>query len=404
MHLFTMRHALFAILLGFLLTNSASAQFEGRFYLDKDTYQTGEPVYLYFDLTNNGTEPIGGMAGNIYSMCSGYRIEVSNDPSVDISSCSPVGIGGTCIVGGWSVAAGESLHEKILLNYEHDLSKAGIYSVRASRTLDYRPTAAVLANIQLSTEANIESSFHIVVRDGNLQNLVQTFEPYVADLHSKDEDRRGEAARAIGSLAPPFLEGAIVSMLDSAATRPFALIGLRHLNTSRSREALAKIVQGTSGYSYEKEQAIKYLSEMEDKRYFPLLLDEAKMQEPNQARDYALAASQLGGEDAMPYVTSLLGSTDPFSRANGIMALPLTGSRRAIPVLIDLLRSADVNVAQIASIGLIRLSHRSPYEPGHWFSNSPSDEYSDWISWWRLQKNDAPIYGPGQCGKIEPFK
>src|SRR5260370_31233000 len=143
-----MRHVLFAVLLSVLLTDSASAQFEGRFYLDKDTHETGEPVYLYFDLTNNGTEPIGGMAGSIYSICSGYRIEISNDPSVDISSCSPIGIGGSCILGAWSVAPGESLHEKILLNYEHDLSKAGIYSVRASRTLDYRPTAAALANIQ----------------------------------------------------------------------------------------------------------------------------------------------------------------------------------------------------------------------------------------------------------------
>jgi hypothetical protein len=386
-----MRHVLFAVLLSVLLTNSASAQFEGRFYLDKDTYQTGEPVYLYFDLTNNGTAPIGGVAGSIYSICGGYRIEISNDPSVDISSCSPIGIGASCAAGAWAVAPGESRHEKILLNYEHDLSKAGIYSVRASRTLG-------------STQEKIESSFHIVLRDGNPDNLVLTFQPYVADLHSKDEELRREAARAIGSLAPPFLEDTILSMLDSAATRPFALIGLRHLNTSRSREALAKIVQGTSGYSYEKAQSIKFLSEMEDKRYFSLLLDEAKMQEPNQARDYVLAASQLGGEDAMPYVTSLLGSSDPFSRANGIMALPLTGSRNAVPVLIDLLRSADVNVAQIASIGLIRLSHRSPYEAGHWFSNSPSDEYSDWTSWWRVRKNDAPMYGPSQCGKIEPLR
>jgi HEAT repeat protein len=39
----------------------------------------------------------------------------------------------------------------------------------------------------------------------------------------------------------------------------------------------------------------------------------------------------------MPYVVSLLGSSDPFSRGNAIMALPQTGSRLAVPLLIDLL-------------------------------------------------------------------
>jgi HEAT repeat protein len=404
MHASTLSHGLFAVLLGFFLTSTASAQLEGRLYLDKDEYQVGEPIYLLFDLTNNSTEPMQAVIGSSYSLCGGYRIEISSDPSADLSSCSPLGSGGSCISGGWAIAPAETRHDKVLLNYEHDLSKAGIYSVRASRTLNYGSPASALADLNSGVQIKTESLFHIVVEDGNPENLLETFQPYVADLHSNDEERQREAARVIGSLAPPFLEDTILYMLDSAVTRPFALIGLRHLNTSRSREALAKIVQGTSGYSYDKEQAIKYLSEMEDKKYFSLLLDEAKKQEPNQATDYVLAAAQLGGEDAMPYVASLASSSDAFSRANGLMALPLTGSRRAVPVLIDLLRSPDVDLARLASIGLIRLSHRSPLEAGQWFSNSASNEHANWISWWRLRGDDAPIYGPSQCGKIEALR
>jgi hypothetical protein len=392
MHPSTLRRGLLAVLLGLFLTSTASAQLEARLYLDKDKYQVGEPIYLRFELKNNSTERLVGLTGSSYSFCGGYQIEISSDPSADLSSCSPLGFGGSCIGGVWAISPAETLHDKVLLNYEHDLSKPGIYNVRASRTLS--------GGINIKTE----SLFHIVVEDGNPENLIETFRPYVADLHSKDEERQSETARVIGSLAPPFLEDTIISMLDSAVTRPFALIGLRHLNTSRSREALGKIVQGTSGYSYDKAQAIKYLSEMEDKKYFPLLLDEAKKQQPNQARDYVLAAAQLGGEDAMPYVASLVASNDAFSRANGVMALPLTGSRRALPALIDLLRSPDSDLARLASIGLIRLSHRSPLEAGQWFSNSPSNEYANWISWWRLRGADAPIYGPSQCGKIEALR
>jgi len=80
------------------------------------------------------------------------------------------------------------------------------------------------------------------------------------------------------------------------------------------------------------------------------------------ARDYVLAAAQLGGENAMPYVVSLVSSSDAFSRANGIMALPLTGSRRAVPVLIDLLQSPDMDLARLASIGLNRYQSSLKHE------------------------------------------
>ena len=403
MRRFAIRSGLFAVLFGFLLTSRGSAQLEGRLFLDKDKYVAGEPVYLHFDLTNKGTEPMQVAVGNSYSFCGGYRIEVSSDPSADFSSCA-LGPGASCVVGGWTIAPGETLHDNVLLNYEHDLSKSTIYDISATRTLNYGPAGAgSLTNQTKGVQVKVEAQFRIRVEDGTDDSLVLIFQPYLSDLNSKDEERQREGARVIGSLAPPFLEETILSMADSPVTRPFAIIGLKHLNTGRSREALASIVQNTAGYSSEKEQAIKYLSEMGDKKYFPLLLDEAKKHEPNQARDYVLAAAQLGGEDAMPYVGSLLGSPDPFSRGNGVMALPQTGSRRAVPVLIDLLRSADVDLGRLASIGLIHLTHRSPLESGRWYSDTPSSEYPDWFRWWVLRGESASTYGPSQCGRIEPL-
>ena len=402
MRTFDARHGLSAVLLGLFAISPAFAQLEGRLYLDKDAYVTGEPVYLHFDLTNNGTEPIQVATGNSYSFCGGYRIEMSSDPA-GTSSCASLGSGGSCIGGGWVIAPGETRQDKVLLNYEHDLSKAGSYHIRASRTLNSGHPGDGLANPSNGVQVRTESQFDIQVQDGNTESLPPMFEVYVADLHSKDEERQREAARVIGSMAPPFLEDTILSMIDSPVTRPFALTGLRHLNTSRAREALAGIIQRTSGYSYEKEQSIKYLAEMGDEKYFPLLLDAAKKQEPNQARDYVLAAAQLGGEDAMPYVTSLLISPNLFSHANGVMALPQTASRRAVPILIELLRSPDVDVGKLASIGLIRLTHRSPLEGGRWFSDLPSNEYPAWIGWWMSRGDTAAIYGPSQCGSIQPL-
>jgi hypothetical protein len=395
-----LRQCLFAALLIFLLASTASAQLEGRLYLDKNEYMAGGPVYLRFDLKNIGTEPLQVVTGNSYSFCGGYRIEMSSEPFPDTSSCAPLGSGRSCIIGGWVIQPGETRQDKVLLNYEHDLSKADVYSIRASRILKYGPPGAGLANSPSSLQIKVEGQLDIRVEVGKPENLAAIIQPYVEDLLSKDEEHQREAARVIGSLAPPFLEDTIISMASSPVTRPFALIGLRHLNTPRSRETLAGFVEGNSGYSNESEQAIKFLSEMKDKKYYPLLLGEANKKEPNQARDYVLAAAQLGGENAMPSVGSLLISPNKFSRANGVMALPLTGSPRAVPLLIDLLRSPDVDVARLASIGLIRLTHCSPFEAGRWFSDSPSNEYQSWIRWWMLRGNGVPIYGPSQCGEI----
>jgi hypothetical protein len=398
---FVLPRGLFIVLFGFVLTSTASAQLEGRLYLDKDSFLAGEPVYLHFDLTNKGAKSVEVAVGNSYSFCGGYRIEVSSDPSAEMSSCSAVGSGGSCGVGAVPIASGETRHDRVLLNFEHDLSKPGAYDISASQTLSYGPTGADLGSRNQWVQVKTDAQFHIRVEDGSDESLAPLFQPYLADLNSKDEARRGEAARVIGSLAPSFLEETILSMLDSPVTRPFALIGLKHLNTPRSREALAGIVQNTTGYSYEKGQAIKFLSEMGDRAYFPLLLDEATRHEPNQARDYVLAAAELGGEDAMPYAVSLVMSPDPFSRANGVMALPLTGSRTAVPILIDLLRNQDIDLERLASIGLIRLTHLSPLGENRWFSDNPSDENPEWRSWWLSNGASTPIYGPSQCGKVE---
>jgi HEAT repeat protein len=90
-----------------------------------------------------------------------------------------------------------------------------------------------------------------------------------------------------------------------------------------------------------------------------------------------------------------------FSRANGVMALPQTGSRRAVPILIELLRNPNPDIGRLASIGLIHLTHRSPFEAGRWFIDPPSNEYQDWFRWWMVRGDGAPVYGPSQCGVIE---
>lgn len=387
------------ILVCFLPWKDACAQLRGQFSLEKEQYEVGEPIYLEFDLTNVGRDSIQMFRGDRYSFCGGYKIELSSGPPIVHSSCDR-GFDGSCVGGEQIIAPGETRREKVLVNFGHDLSKSATYDLHATYATRYGPRTKDVSLWAGAETLTVETHFQIQLTKGSQENLMAAFQPFVAALASKDEERQREAARVIGSLAPPFLEDTIVSMLDSPAARPFALLGLRNLNTPRSREILAGIVGNTPGYTYEREQAIKYLAEMEDKKYLPLLLDVAEKQLPNEARDYVLAAAQLGGDDAMSFLGSLLDDPNPFSRANGVMALSQTGSRRAVPLLIETLKSADTDLGKLASIGLIQLTHRSPFSDGRMYSDSPAQLYVPWLRWWSFRGNNAPTYGPRDCSEI----
>jgi hypothetical protein len=400
----TKRRFVLAVLISFLSGGSAFAQLEGRLSLEKEEYKVGEPIFLLSEITNTGKEAIQFVRGDRYSYCGGYRIEVLSTPPLTHSSCDR-GYAVSCPGGARIMAPGETLREKVLVNYEHPLSKPGFYEIQVALAVNYGPRTeepSYVAGLQSKTEAHFR--IKLTQADGDGESPEAAFQPFLAELASKDENRQREAGRVIGSLAPAFLEDTILSMMNTPSTRGFALLGLKRLNTERSRQALANIVETTAGYTWEKELAIRSLAEMKDKKYFPLLLDEAKKHAPNEAGTYISAAAELGGDDAVAFLVSLVGDRDPFSRANGMRALAQTGSRRAVPILIEALKSRDADLARLAFMGLVQLTHRTPLANGEMSSTSPSQQYANWLGWWSLHGNSAAIYGPRECGEIEPLK
>jgi hypothetical protein len=135
--------------------------------------------------------------------------------------------------------------------------------------------------------------------------------------------------------------------------------------------------------------AVGYLAQMGDKNYFPMLLGIAKEVEVGQGREYVLAAAELGVDDAVPYLKELLGSANPNARANGVMGLGVTGSRAAVPILIETLKGSNAELVKLAANGLTELTHRS------------SEQTEKWATWWAAAGTAAKVYGPRECGEVE---
>jgi PBS lyase HEAT-like repeat len=371
-----------ALLLAALVGAATRAQLQGHISMAKDVYFAGEPVYVLFEYTNVGKDAVQYSAGDPYAEgCGGYKLEVSEDGAKEHASCGERGAGLECIVGSEILAAGETRHQLILVNFGHDLSQAGKYQIHATQEMKYAVATGDVKLAAAQLQFKVEQRFTMQVMKADRERLVGIYKPYVVNLNSQDDEIQREAERAIVSGAPPWLEDTIVGMLRRYTSREFALLGLKNLNTARSREELAKIVQNTSENTEENLTAVRYLAELGDKRYFPMLLEIAKKQPANEGREYVLAAAELGGDESVMFLQEMLGSGDGSARANAVMGLGKTGSRAAVPLLIEVLN--DRELGKLAGQGLVELTHR---------------QEGDWSRWWAANAGNAAVFGVGECG------
>ncbi len=390
---------LVALLSGLVGASAARAQLQGHISMAKDVYLAGEPVYVLFELTNVGKEPVQFAAGDPYSEgCGGYTMEVSSGPPVKHSSCRSEPAP-ECIVGNEILTSGETRHRLLLVNYGHDVSKAGNYEIHATQAFKYGPLGS--REIAAGTkEFKEEQRLQIRVLKGSREALEGIYRVYVKNLGSNDDEIQREAERAIVSGAPPWLEDTIVGMLRRYTSGEFALLGLKNLNTPRAREELAKLVQNTSAYTQESEMAVSYLGQMGDKKYFPMLLEIAKKQPADEGRAYVLAAAELGGDEAIPYLRGLLSSTNKNAQTNGVLGLEKTGSGAAVPSLIETLKSPDADLGKLAAMALTGLTHREMGDAtGR--ADPPAEAYARWQKWWGENGSSATVYGPRECGEVE---
>ncbi len=376
------RRVVVALLLALVGVAATRAQLQGHISMAKNVYFAGEPIYVLFEYTNVGKDAVQYAAGDPYAEgCGGYKLKVSEEPAQESASCGERGGARECMAGSEILAAGETRHQLILVNYAHDLSTAGNYEIRATQEMKYAVATGDVRLAAIEQQFKVEQRFTIQVVKVDSERLQAIYKPYVVNLSSQDDEIQREAERAIVSGAPPWLEDTIVGMLRQYTSREFALLGLKNLNTPRSRAELAKIVQNTSEDTEENLTAVRYLAELGDKTYFPMLLEIAKKQPANEGREYVLAAAELGGADAVPFLQELLGSGDGSARANAAMALGKTGSRAAVPLLIQVLK--DRELGKLAGEGLVELTHR---------------QEGDWAGWWAGNSGNAAVFGVG-CGK-----
>lgn len=376
------------------------AQVTGTFSLDKTTFAPGEPVFLSFTLHNYGIDPEEIQTADPYSICSGYKVHITRDGSPP-PTCFKNFIG-DCLAGAISLASGTSLTERILLNYHNDsridlgtvVSTPGNYTVEATRGIAFDPQSGKIFTSPDHSEAH--DTFHLRI-DHALELPPTVYAPYILQLDSNDSEARREAARTLATIAPPTLEPLLLNFATSKdpGIKQFAPLALSNLSTKASIAALAQMVVDNKPGTYESMTAADDLAKTHDPAWLPLLLEIADQH----GAMYLNYAADSGGDAAIAPLLTRLRSPDPDTRSNAIFALGYTGSRAAVPILINLLPTqanpddASRNTALSADAALTELTHLYP-EPG---TDRIPTWHSRWQNWWLTNSQTATIYKPEEC-------
>lgn len=391
--------------LGLILTSHlCGAQVTAYFSLDKTVYAAGEPVLLSFTLSNDGKQPVNISTADPYSFCSSYQIHIERQGEPNVA-CYKQSFGGSCPSGVITLQPHDTRTEQILLNFQNDsrgelnppVGVPGQYTIDAQRTVGQSPSGAN-ASSSKDTSYDVHQTLTLQVNKA-LEVKPSIYDSFVQQLNSSDDAIRRNAARTLATLAPASLEPLLLTFPGSKdyAIRQEAPLALANLGTERSLSALAEMLTHSPSGSYESMASAENLGRTHDRKWLPLLLEVAD----KQGAMYLRNAAESGGELAIPALISRMHSTKAGDRSNAISAMGDTGSRAAVPLLINLLTVTGKaeegwpDDALSAEVALQQLTHY--YVDRSDTSSWINDARGRWQRWWLVSGHDAKMYWPRDC-------
>jgi HEAT repeat protein len=195
-------------------------------------------------------------------------------------------------------------------------------------------------------------------------------------------------------------------MLHTPGRQSIGVEGLRNLGTPSAHRALLEFVRDSPPTNIPAlyQNALRYLGEIGDSDDVPILLKAAHTNAlDSYSREVAIeSAGVAGGAAAVPSLEAELQDRPMDTRLDIVRALPLTGSRVAVPVLIRLLQSPEGRISSFAEYGLEALTHLRGAKLDGSLPPLPT-AYSKWMRWWVTDGQTATIFKPDQCGEIKPI-
>jgi hypothetical protein len=357
------------------------------FHPEKSATPLGEAVFVLVELTNVSSRTVqfddGACAQSFTPV-----VPVKHRVTDSLYGCAGAGTAGSCLGSFVELKPGEKLLRRYLLPDGLEPGAAGDFDYTVERQITFY---ARDGSHKVVDREEVREAFTVHAVEVNHAQLEADYAPLVTDLQSRDAMQRALAASAITQHPQNFLEPVILKLSQDPATTVASITGLKKLGTDRSKQRLAELT-GSEYEEYIRQPATTALAELGDSRYCDLMLQLMNLRQGYTSEIAAKGAGLLCGEKAIPQLVALLsGGPSTFPAYEIAYALGNTGSRTAVPVLIELLTNTDDGIRRAAREALHTLTHRM----------SNGDDFradrQDWLAWWGMEGKTAQTFDPTQC-------
>ena len=356
-----------------------------RVHPEKPTSPLGEAVFVVVELTNDSSSIVefaddGECAQSFKPLFSFKRRTRDN-----LYGCAGGGTAGSCAGSVVELKPSEKLSHRYLLPDGLEPEDAGDFDYTLQTQIRFYASDG---SHEVIDQQEVGETFTIHAVKASQSRIEADYVALVADLQSRDARQHWLAVSAITEHPQPFLEPVILKLSHEPQTMSISVAGLQKLGTDRAKQRMAEL----TGSKYEeslRQRATTGLAELGDTAYCQLMLQLMNLRQGYTSEIAARGAGLLCGEKAIPGLASLLREPTNFPSYEIAYALGNTGSRIAVPILIELLGNADARGA--ASGALYTLAHRQSN------SDDSAAERQDWVSWWALHGKTAQIFDPTEC-------
>ena len=378
--------------------------------LTKAVYLEGEPVEVTVKITNVGSDAVA------YERGSG---EVALEVQGQDKRRAPPNIWG-CSLGegsGGGIGSGGD-HPPLLqpaasVEFKHLLRDyqlhSGRYTLRAFGQvgIQWNPygndrAAPKVHEADAVPGTKFDQTLALKIRAGSSSALRRAYEPYLATLRVGSPDRIYEAQDAISEMAPAFLEKTILGFANHEDGVEFAIRGLSRIDTAEARNDMVGLFNGTPVWR-DRVSIVHSLAQMNSRdqlKFFEGLLPGRQSAAEETIRQYAiLAIGRFAGSAGVDILREFLrahgAESSEHTRAVIAIALASGGSRKAIPVLIDMYGDASGEVQNDVCGSLLSLTHM-----GWCGSGDVPKLQSEWRRWWKKNWSSAKMYGTNDCPSL----
>jgi hypothetical protein len=339
-------------------TLADAQELAARYHAEKAINPLGEAVFVVVELANISSRTVQFDDGPCAQRFSPV-VPIKQRSTDKLYGCAGEGTGGSCLGSFVELKPGEKLSRRYLLPDGLEPDAAGDFDYTVEREITFY---ARDGSHKVVDRQEVRGTFTIHAVQANHTQLEADYAPLVAHLQSRDPLQRALAASAITQHPQEFLEPVILRLSRDPQTMVASITGLKKLGTVRAKQRLAELT--ASGYEeYVRQPATTALAELGDSTYCELMLQLMNLRQGYTSEIAAKGAGLLCGEKAIPQLVSLLSrKPSTFPAYEIAYALGNTGSRTAVPILIELLGHADAGIHRAAKEALYTLTH--------WESNS----------------------------------